>query len=52
VHFSYHPGEPVLKGVSFLVNPGQMCAIVGHTGSGKSTTIHLINRFYDIDSGI
>jgi ABC-type multidrug transport system fused ATPase/permease subunit len=51
VHFSYHPGEPVLKGVSFLVNPGQMCAIVGHTGSGKSTTIHLINRFYDIDSG-
>jgi ABC-type multidrug transport system fused ATPase/permease subunit len=51
VRFSYDPDEPVLKGISFAVEPGSMCAIVGHTGSGKSTTVNLINRFYDADSG-
>jgi ABC-type multidrug transport system fused ATPase/permease subunit len=51
VEFSYKPGEKVLKGISFSVPEGKMCAIVGHTGSGKSTTISLINRFYDVDSG-
>src|SRR5690606_19867488 len=37
VHFSYNPTEPVLKGVSFDTQPGQMMAVVGHTGAGKTT---------------
>jgi ABC-type multidrug transport system fused ATPase/permease subunit len=51
VRFSYEPGEEVLHGVSFKVEPGQKVAIVGATGAGKSTIINLLNRFYDIDSG-
>ena len=51
VHFSYIPDEEVLKGVSFVVNPGESVAIVGATGAGKSTIINLINRFYRINSG-
>jgi len=51
VHFSYVPGEEVLKGISFNVKKGQTVAIVGATGAGKSTIINLINRFYEIDSG-
>ncbi len=51
VHFSYRRGEPVLKGISFAIEPGQKAAIVGATGSGKSTIIKLLNRFYDVDSG-
>src|SRR2546429_1474281 len=52
VTFSY-PGaeEPVLNDMSFSVHPGQVTAIIGGTGSGKSTLINLIPRFYDVDSG-
>ena len=52
VTFSY-PGaeEPALNDISFSVRPGQVTAIIGGTGSGKSTLINLIPRFYDVDSG-
>lgn len=46
VHFEYVPGRPVLKGVSFNVDPGQSIALVGHTGSGKSSIINLVTKFY------
>jgi ATP-binding cassette subfamily B protein len=51
VHFSYEPGNPVLHGVSFRVEPGQVVALVGPTGAGKTSIISLIPRFYDPDSG-
>lgn len=51
VHFSYLPGEKILKGINLHVQQGQTIAIVGATGAGKSTIINLINRFYEIDSG-
>lgn len=51
VVFEYTPGNPVLKDVSFSVNPGETIAIVGHTGSGKTTIISLLNRLYHIKSG-
>ncbi|MCM2301230.1 MAG: ABC transporter ATP-binding protein/permease [Flavobacteriaceae bacterium] len=51
VHFSYVKGEEVLKGLSFDVKQGERIAIVGATGSGKSTIISLINRFYEIEKG-
>lgn len=52
VIFSYHGAEePALKNISFSACPGEVTAIIGSTGSGKSTLIHLISRFYDIDSG-
>ena len=56
VWFAYgttEDGEPdwVLKGVSFVVEPGEKVAIVGHTGAGKSTLINLLMRFYDVDRG-
>lgn len=51
VVFEYNPGNPVLKNVSFSVNPGETIAIVGHTGSGKTTIISLLNRLYHIKSG-
>ena len=51
VRFSYNPGEPVLKGISFRVRPGEALAVVGHTGAGKSTLASLLLRFYDVDSG-
>lgn len=52
VTFSY-PGaeQPAVEGISFRVLPGEVTAIIGGTGSGKSTLINLIPRFYDIDSG-
>jgi ATP-binding cassette subfamily B protein len=52
VTFSY-PGaeEPALSHISFTASPGEMTAIIGGTGSGKSTLISLIPRFYDVDSG-
>ncbi|HYL70315.1 MAG TPA: ABC transporter transmembrane domain-containing protein, partial [Candidatus Dormibacteraeota bacterium] len=51
VRFSYKQGEPVLKGVSFRVRPGETLAVVGHTGAGKSTLANLLLRFYDVDEG-
>jgi len=51
VRFSYISNIEVLKGVSFLVKPGETLAIVGPTGSGKTTIINLISRFYNINSG-
>ncbi|WEV45463.1 ABC transporter ATP-binding protein [Streptococcaceae bacterium ESL0687] len=51
IDFSYVPGKPVLKDVSIEVDKGQMVALVGPTGSGKTTIMNLMNRFYDVDSG-
>lgn len=51
VTFEYRANEPVLKDLSFSVQPGQKIAIVGPTGSGKTTIIKLLNRFYDVQSG-
>jgi ATP-binding cassette subfamily B protein len=51
VWFGYNADQPVLKDVSFQVQPGQTVAIVGHTGSGKSTIISLLNRLYEIEKG-
>ena len=51
VWFHYKADDPVLKGVSFRIEPGERIAVVGATGSGKTTTIKLLNRFYDIQKG-
>ena len=51
VSAEYKAGEPVLRNVTFGANPGQMVAIVGPTGAGKTTIINLLPRFYDVTSG-
>jgi ATP-binding cassette, subfamily B, heavy metal transporter len=51
VRFSYEPSREILKGVSFTVKPGQKLALVGHSGSGKSTIGRLLFRFYDVTGG-
>ena len=52
VTFTYHGAEePALHNISFSARPGEVTAIIGSTGSGKSTLINLIPRFYDVDSG-
>ncbi len=51
VTFSYLPGRPVLKDVSFSVKAGELAAFVGETGAGKTTIANLLTRFYDPDSG-
>jgi ATP-binding cassette subfamily B protein len=51
VTFAYKAGEPVLRDVSFRVEPGQTVAVVGHTGAGKTTLTNLLLRFYDVGAG-
>ena len=51
IQFGYNPNEPVLKGLNLSVKPGQKIAIVGATGSGKTTIVNLLTRFYDPDGG-
>ncbi|MGW8195181.1 MAG: ABC transporter ATP-binding protein, partial [Desulforhopalus sp.] len=51
ISFSYVPDTPILHGVSFALRPGQTVALVGTTGSGKTTLVNLLLRFYDPDSG-
>ncbi len=51
VHFSYIGGEKSLEGISFTLNKGETLGIIGGTGSGKSTLVNLLCRFYDRDSG-
>jgi ATP-binding cassette subfamily B protein len=51
VWFGYNEDHAVLKNINFTVEPGQTVAIVGHTGSGKTTIISLLNRMYEINSG-
>jgi len=51
VNFAYNLPEYILKNISFDINPGETLAIVGSTGSGKTTIINILNRFYEIQSG-
>lgn len=51
VHFSYKPGTPVLKGVSFTLPAGKTMAVVGSTGAGKTSLISILNRLYEIEGG-
>ena len=51
VTFGYRPGSPVVRDLSFAVEPGQTVAIVGHTGAGKTTVVNLLMRFYELDAG-
>ena len=51
VNFSYNPETPILKHISFDVQPGETIALVGETGAGKTTVVNLLTRFYDVDSG-
>ena len=51
VDFGYVPGKPVLRDVSLHARPGEMVALIGPTGAGKTTIINLLTRFYDVDAG-
>src|SRR5262249_42113175 len=51
VWFEYEPDSPVIKGVSLKVDPGQMVAFVGQSGSGKTTMINLLARHFDVKEG-
>ena len=51
VVFGYDEDNPVLKNINFTVEPGQTVALVGHTGSGKSSIINVLMRFYEFSSG-
>jgi ATP-binding cassette, subfamily B, bacterial len=52
VSFSYNPGSPVLRNISFQMRAGEVSALVGRTGAGKTTIVSLIPRFYDPESGV
>ncbi|AQR73368.1 ABC transporter ATP-binding protein [Sphingomonas sp. LM7] len=51
VGFGYHPGRPVIRDLDLHIAPGEVLAIVGPTGHGKSTLVQLLTRFYDVDTG-
>lgn len=51
VHFGYNPDREILHGINIEVDKGQMVALVGPTGSGKTTVMNLLNRFYDVTDG-
>ena len=51
VEFAYKPGEPVLKSINLVIEPGQTVALVGPTGAGKTSIANLIGRFYDVTGG-
>ncbi|MCM0583241.1 ABC transporter ATP-binding protein [Weissella diestrammenae] len=51
VHFGYHADKEILHGITISVDKGQMVALVGPTGSGKTTVMNLLNRFYDVNAG-
>lgn len=51
VYFNYEAGKPILKNIDFKVKPGEKIALVGPTGSGKTTIINLLMRFYDVTKG-
>lgn len=51
VNFSYEPGHPIIRDFALTVPSGKKVALVGSTGSGKTTVVNLLMRFYDIDSG-
>jgi len=52
VEFAYRPGDPVIRDLSFVAEPAQVTALVGHSGGGKSTILNLIPRFYEVSSGV
>jgi ATP-binding cassette subfamily B protein len=51
VTFGYDPYFPIIKDVSFMIEPGELIGIVGASGAGKTTLVNLISRFYDVNSG-
>src|SRR5262249_15384001 len=51
VRFAYRPDEPVIRGMSFVAEPGKVTALVGPSGGGKSTVLNLLLRFYDTQGG-
>ena len=51
VSFAYQPGRPVLRGISFRIEPGESVVFIGPSGAGKTTLLHLLPRFFDPDSG-
>ncbi|AFM43323.1 ABC-type multidrug transport system, ATPase and permease component [Desulfosporosinus acidiphilus SJ4] len=51
VSFFYNPGTPVLTGINFKVSPGEVIALVGETGAGKTTIVNLLTRFYELNQG-
>ena len=51
VSFFYNPGRPVLKNINFKVSSGEVVALVGETGAGKTTIVNLLTRFYELDQG-
>jgi ATP-binding cassette subfamily B protein len=52
VDFAYQPGNPVIRDLSFVAEPAQVTALVGHSGGGKSTILNLIPRFYEVSGGV